>query len=308
MKSKKALVISIIVLTAVMLCSFVSGGILIAKGAVEAVQDADLPEKFQQLGISDGVNTARRYLEYLVGSEPVSYNNTYVSTPYTVDAVPADGMKALVIENIGYNIVIKCSSRTDVCLSFTGKYPDSVETDELFTCKADAANSTIGISAVDMPGHFDPSIGTVTIYIPNDNDWDIIIKDCIGEAEMSYVVANTISVENYAGEISARCVTADTLKLYAVAGEFNFEDSKLGGYVVDNCLGSVEIESTVQPVDNSSIKNCVGEVRFTLPSETKVYIIDHSGYAEIDCELNKSNSGAQFEISNFLGQVIFDED
>lgn len=307
MKSKKTLVISIIVLAAVMLCSFVGGGVLIAKGAVEAVQDANLPEKFEQLGISDGLNTAMRYAEYFIAGNSVSYNNTYVSDSYTVDGVSAEGIKTLVIENIGYNIVIKCSPRTDVSLSFTGKYPDSVESEELFTCKTNTVNSTMTVKAVDMPGHFDPTVGTVTIYIPNNNDWDIVIKDCMGEIEMSFVNASTLSVENYAGEISAKYLTVDMLKLYAVAGDFEFE-GKFGGCVVDNCIGSVEVESSVKPVDNSSIKNCLAEVKITLPGSTSVYIIDHSSYAEIDCNLNESSSGAQFEISNFIGQVIFDED
>lgn len=305
MKNKKGIIISVIVLTIVMLCSFVGGGVLVARGAVDVVKDINLPEKLSQLGISDGLSTAVNYLKYISGSVAVGYNDAYILNPYVIEGVSAENVSTLVIENIGYDITLIGSQREDIELSFVGKYPDSVDGERLFSCNADASGATLTISAADMPYYFDSSVGAVTICVPDKSEWNIVIIDCTGDAEISNINAATFTVENYAGEITAEGITADMLKLHSIAGEINL-DGKLSGYQIDNLFGSVELKSYVSPTENCSIKNCIGELYIKLPVDTVLNLVKSSSYADIRCQLEESESGAKIGINNFIGQITFD--
>ncbi len=304
MKKKKGLIISVIVLTIVMLCSFIGGGVLVARGAVDVVRDINLPEKLSQFGINNGLNTAVNYLKYISGSVTIDYNDEYLSSPFVIDGVSADNIHTLVIENIGYDITVIGSQREDISLSFTGKYPDGINGEKLFSCNTDAVSSTLTISAADMPCYFDSSVGSVTICVPDKSDWDIIVKDCTGDSEISNVTVSSLSIENYAGELAATEITAEYLSIFSAAGDFDFYGN-FAGCTVDNLLGSAVFESRVVPTESCNVKNCMGEIDIMLPADTVLHLTKSNSYADIRCNLTESESGVKFAISNFFGQIAF---
>ncbi len=302
-KSNKGVIISVIVLAVVMLGCFIAGGISLGAGIMQGFESMEIPAMFEQFGIEDGVSSLMEYVQYVSGGERISYNSEYVSEPYTLSGEELSDVDTLVIENVGYNIVLKGMPRTDAALSFSGKFPSTVETSEIFTCTREGAALTF--SGIEMPGHFNAAVGTVTIYIPSDFDGDIIIRDCMGDAEFTNIHAANFRIEKYAGEIEGADINAEKVELYSVAGEVDLS-GKLGAYSLDSCAGEFSFNSKIEPSGDSTIKNTAGETAFNLPDTTEIYIINYELMVEVECELDESSSGAQFSLENVMGEVTFE--
>lgn len=305
MKSAKRIVISILVLVLIMVGCFITGGVFVAKGAVDMVQGIDLEQLFSDSDIREWVDTMVKYMEHYSSGELISYNSEYVSMPYSqFYSGDMDSVDTIVIEDMCYDLTVKKAFRSDVLATFKGKYPSSAVGAPI---AISFSGGTLTIERPDASSIFDSSVGTATVNIPDDFNGTVIIKNCVGDMDILDLAVEELTIKSSAGEISGEKITADKLSIHAVTGEAEISGT-FGIYDVENCIGEFLFASSEIPNGDSSVKNCIGEMKFELPEGASVYVIKDNSIAEIDSDIEVNAMGSQFEIENFIGEVRFDND
>ncbi len=304
----KKIIITLLVLTLVMIGCFVSGGIAVTKGTIDIVKDVDFDALLSDFELKDGIETLITYAQNASGGEMVTYNSQYINNPYSVEIAETHGVtESLVIKNFGFNIEIEEAAGTSLSVEFKGKFPASMLGDKVFTYEINADKKELTIEGAEIKNIFNSSVGTVKIKIPAECYKNIEIKNCAGELDIFYLNTEALLIKNFAGEIDGEHVNADELSIYASTGEADLKGS-FGRYDIDNCIGKYEFESVSAPEGDSTVSNCIGELEFSMPKNTSLYIIDDSTLSKINCKLEANASGKQFEIHNYVGEIVFEED
>lgn len=310
----------------------VAGGVCLASGFTELVQNSDVINNFGDL------------VDYV---DDFSFNIDLNGVNIDEDADRASAYYARTLSGDIDSIAIKSTGCAvemrrgdEFSVSFTGlvpggKYDDlSVESpDRLTVSSGDVSGSdvafdaayyensgiieahlnggelTVEIDATIYVTGFNMSVnsnvGQAVITIPADYTGAVEVRDVFAEMKVSGLSLSELILKNCMGETEIRGCAIDMFTVSNMAGEVDVDNSSIGGVCFENIAGEINVNSDCALTVDSVIDSVAGEINIELPYGSKLDI-DKSGVlgeVEIDRNIIGGTGDAVLEITGVMGEV-----
>lgn len=298
MKSKKKLIISMVVLALATVVCLISGVVSLAAGGVKAIEEANLPEKLAELDIDD-FNDILESLGSFIPGTVIAYNDDYDVEPQTYTANNYD---IIVIEDVSCDInVIRGTGE----ISYSGKYPSQIDKYE-FVEVSEVNQNELNISTKNVTGGIHLiNTGTLTVSIPLGFDGEIIIRDCAGNIKLESVDAKKLTLESAAGDIKAEYMGAEKVVLDCLVGDVDYSGS-FYAFEITDCLGDIDMETHAVINEASIISDCLGDIEVNFAENTVLNVIKSDNIADVDIDVYDKSGGVEVEVTDNLGAIHFD--
>lgn len=300
-KSKKGLIITLVVLFTAMIGCFVGGALCVAAGGIQAVKDFDLPKI---LGDFEAEDMGSFFSACGVDVDSIRYTEDFdISKSFDVS-----GFDTIVVEDAPHDIQISVGTGE---ANYKGKGPSDVAEDEYLKVEEDGTTLRIRIVNNDMDsfasGIVNFNTGDLKISVPVEFEGEFVISDCIGDINIDGVYAGKLTLKSTVGEVSGKNIDAAELTVKSVVG-----DIELGGHFtsfdIGDCVGDIEISTDAAIENASKIDNCMGNIDVTIGRDSKIDVKKDSNLAGIDIDIPETEGGVEIKIDNCMGEVNIDCD
>lgn len=314
----KALGKAAIVLLILFLVFIIPAGILIAIGAKQAADDYDLETTFQNI-----FNEMDDYGSIHLGSE-CQFSGAYK---------PEGDIESIVLEHAAFEVKVARSGNSDFYIEHDGYYPGSLiseynifdgavyytdgsvnDSKSPFFFEEKDGVLTFGLETNYNFGNFNVSTarrsdcGSITIYLPDSFNGDFTINETAGEIELEDLELRELNIIKVAGELEATNCKVEKLTLSGIAGEVNYS-GEIGALDFSGGMGDYDIYLTAPLTGESRISGTLGDVRISLPENSKLNISSNGNLGEISIDRGLiDSSGVPFVISGNLGEFKIDID
>ncbi len=327
----KALGKAAIVLTIIFFALLIPGAILTAKGASQAVHDA------QDSGVFETVEGYFEQFAHEIG-DSTFYGMDLDNADITQNVVIPQECSSIVLHDTCYNIKVNVGTGDAMILHYVGKYPAYLSsrfdldaqgvyyddgTGAIPASGSDiAAGGISGSDIGDKPFDVDilggklevtldgmshsaiKNIGKSTLFItlPRSYKGGFEIIDGVGEMDIEGVDLAAISLRNAVGELDIDDSRLGMLSIHDITGEIGCSGA-IDGIDISDAIGRVDIDLDMPLKNSTSITNVIGEVKLEVPRNSKIRLVAEDNAGKVKCdEAIRSDSGVEVSVFDNIGE------
>ncbi len=315
----------------------VAGGVCLASGFTELVQNSDVINNFGDLVefVDDfsfnidlnGVNMdedADRASAYYARTLSESIDSIAIkSTGCAVELREGDEF------SVSFTGMVPGGKYDDLNASSAGRLPVSsgdvsgsdvsasdvafdaayYENSGIISARLSGSELTVDIDATVHLSGFNMSVnanvGQVVITVPVSYSGSVEVKDVFTEMKVSGLSLSELILENCMGETEIRACSIDMLTVSNMAGEVDVNNSSIGGVCFENIAGEINVDSDSAFTNDSVIDSVAGEINIELPYGSRLNVEKSGvlGEVDIDRRIDGDAGDVVLEISSVMGEV-----
>lgn len=316
----RGIVTGALISLAVFLAFAIAGGVCLAAGFGELVNNS---------GVIETADDLFEYIDNYVDDFSMDLNVTADSEETTAyyGRTLSDEVESIVLETGGCRVDVFRGE--EFAVEFTGSVEAGTFAEDTASGEDAAADTAayyasngvidaalngselkITVNSATTVWGINASIGSVKVCIPESYTGSFELVNSFAEINVRGISFDELTFNSCMGEIDVTGCDVNILNIENLAGEFDAETCSIQGLNFKNIAGEINVDSLTALTADSEITNVAGEVSVELPRGTELNITreDILGQVDIDRAIVGGENAPYLEISDVAGEVSIELD